>query len=310
MDCPTCPELDLDEWGTKLLAPLEGCRYPLGGTFELTERCNLACVHCYINQPAASQASRTRELTTTQIAGVLDQLVDAGCLFLLFTGGEALLRRDFSEIYRLARQRGMLVSLFTNGTLLTPRIADLMADLRPHVIEITLYGATEQTYERVTQVPGSYKRCRQGIELLLDRDLRLILKSVLLSTNRHELAEMRALADQLGVKFRYDGTLWPRLDGGQQPYDYRLSIQEMVALDREDPERQQEWAKTAEAFSGQLVRSEYVYSCGAGLRSFHIDSTGRMSICTMSRRPAYDLLHTSFQEAWEQLGALRQENGN
>ncbi len=306
MGYATCPELNLEEWGEQLLAPLQGRRYPLDGTLELTERCNLACVHCYINQPAGSRAAQARELTTDQVRELLDQMADAGCLFLVLTGGEPLLRPDFAGIYRHARQRGMLVSLFTNGVLLTPRIADLLAASRPRAIEITLYGATAETYEAVTQVPGSYARFRQGIDLLLERGLALTLKSVLLTTNRHELPEMRALAERLGSQFRYDGSLWPRLDGGEQPLDYRLSIEEMIALDREDPERQREWDKTAELFSGQAVRAEYVYSCGAGLHSFHIDSAGRLSICTMSRRPSYDLLQMGFQEAWERLGALRQ----
>jgi len=218
-----------------------------------------------------------------------------------------LLRPDFEEIYRYARGRGMLVSLFTNATLLTPAIADLLAYSRPHSIEITLYGATQETYEAVTQIPGSYARCRRGIELLLERGLPLTLKSVLLTTNRHELAAMQALAGELDVKFRYDGTLWPRLDGGEQPYDYRLSLEEMLALDREDPDRWRQWEDTARSFSGQLVRAEYVYSCGAGINTFHIDSAGRMSICTMARRPSYDLQQVRFEDAWDALGALRQQ---
>ena len=307
MDLSACPELDLGEWGDALAASLGGRRYPLGGTLELTERCNLRCVHCYINQPAGSPAARSLELATAEVKGILDQMADAGCLFLLLTGGEVLLRPDFEEIYRYARGRGMLVSLFTNATLLTPAIADLLAYSRPHSIEITLYGATQETYEAVTQIPGSYARCRRGIELLLERGLPLTLKSVLLTTNRHELAAMQALAGELDVKFRYDGTLWPRLDGGEQPYDYRLSLEEMLALDREDPDRWRQWEDTARSFSGQLVRAEYVYSCGAGINTFHIDSAGRMSICTMARRPSYDLQQVRFEDAWDALGALRQQ---
>jgi radical SAM protein with 4Fe4S-binding SPASM domain len=307
MDNFFCPELDLSEWGETLKAQLQGRRYPLGGVFELTERCNLACVHCYINQPAANQVARTKELTTNQVKGILDQMTDAGCLFLLFTGGEVLLRPDFSEIYQYAKQKGMLISLFTNGTLLTRRIADLLADMRPRSIEITLYGATQETYEKVTRVPGSYARCRGGIELLLERGLPLLLKAVLMTINRHELSAMRSLAEQLGVQFRYDGMLWPRVDGDKAPFEYQLSLDEMIELDRQDPERQQEWKRVAELFGGQMVRAEYVYSCRAGVQSFNIDSAGYISICTMSRKPSYNLRYTSFQEAWELLGSLRQE---
>jgi radical SAM protein with 4Fe4S-binding SPASM domain len=306
MDCATFPETNFGDWSDSLLLQLQGRRYPLGGTFELTERCNLACMHCYINQPASNRQAKSRELTTSQVTGIVDQMAEAGTLFLLLTGGEVLLRPDFPEIYCHARQRGIIISLFTNGTLLTPRLADLLAEWRVHSIEITLYGATAETYERVTGVPGSYARCRKGIELLQERGLPVSLKSVLMTANRHELPGMQSFAEQLGVQFRYDALLWPRLDGSQEPFEYQLPLQELIAIDHQDPDRNREWSKVAEFFSkGELLRSEYVYSCGAGLRSFQVDSAGWMSICAMSRSTSYDLLQMSFQEAWEQLGELR-----
>jgi radical SAM protein with 4Fe4S-binding SPASM domain len=306
MTCPTFPEMDLAEWGMALREKLNGQRYPLFGTYELTERCNLGCAHCFINQPAASKTARDRELTTDQALQLLDKVAAAGCLFLTLTGGEILLRDDFNEIYTYAIRKGFLISLFTNGTMLTPDIADLLADLRPQLIDITLYGATPETYEKMTHVPGAYARCRRGIDLLLERGLPVFLKTTLTTINQHELPAFQALADQLGVNFRYDNLLWPRLDGRTQSLQYQLSTEEIIALDAQDPERMQELAKVAESFSGKRVRAEYLYSCGAGLQSFHIDSAGQMSICIMSRHPAYDLKTLSFKEAWERIGELRQ----
>jgi radical SAM protein with 4Fe4S-binding SPASM domain len=199
----------------------------------------------------------------------------------------------------------MLATLFTNGTMLTPRLADLLGEYPPHLVEITLYGATQATYERVTGVQGSYARCMRGIDLLLDRGLRLNLKSVVLRANQHEMEEMRAIAERLDVPFRFDGVLWPRLDGGQEALRQRLSPAEVVALDREYPERQQEYADLARKFSSDPVRAERVYACGAGQHSFHVDCAGRLSVCMMTRQPAYDLLSGSFQEGWE--GALAAE---
>ena len=301
VDCLGCPEITLGELGEKLLAQLQGRRYPLSGSLELTERCNLRCVHCYINQPASSAQAAAREMTLPRVRVVLDKIAEAGCLFLLLTGGEPLLRPDFAEIWRYAKQKGMVVSLFTNGTLLTPHLADFLAEYRPRMVEITLYGATAATYEKVTGVPGSYARCRRSIELLQERGLRLNLKSVLLRSNRHEKEAMQAFAEGLGASFRLDGVLWPRLDGGQAVLAERLSPAEVVALDREYPERQREYEDLARRAGPGPVRAERVYACGAGLRSFHVDCAGRLSVCMMSRRPAYDLLHGSFREGWEEV---------
>jgi radical SAM protein with 4Fe4S-binding SPASM domain len=299
------PDLTLGELCQEMLAELGGRRHPFSGTFEVTERCNLACVHCFISQPAGSQAARAQELTAAQIAGLLDQMTEAGCLYVLFTGGEVFLRPDFADIYRHAVRNGLLVSIFTNGTLLTPAIADTLAEWRPWSIEVSLYGGTPGTYERVTQVPGSHARCMSGLRLLLERGLRLSLKAVVLDANRGELEAMRACAAGLGLKFRYDALVWPRLDGGQAPCAHRLPAADVVALDRDDPDRRREWEAALRQSGGALLRAERVYGCGAGVHAFHVDSGGRLSMCMMARRPAYDLLEGSFQAGWDEfLGPL------
>lgn len=299
MDCLGIPEVTIGDVGDELLRQLQARRFPLGGSVELTDRCNLACMHCYINQPAADRRIAQGELTLAQWQAILDQVAAAGCLFLLFTGGEPLLRPDFRDIYSYAKRQGMLVSLFTNGALLTPRVADFLAEWRPLAVEITLYGATQETYERVTRAPGSFARVMQAIDLLLERGLRLNLKSVIIQANRHEIAAMKALAERLGVHYRFDGVIFPRLDGDWLAAEQRLTPGEIVTLDKEYPLRQEEYDRLYRSFNDVPVRSEYVYSCGAGHRSFHIDSGGRLSSCMLARRQSYDILQGSFEEGWE-----------
>jgi radical SAM protein with 4Fe4S-binding SPASM domain len=300
--------LSFGEWGQALRAQLQGRRYPLSAGLEITERCNLACVHCFINQPASCRPARERELSLAQIKNILDQMAEAGSLSLLLTGGEVLLRPDFLEIYLHAVRAGLLVTVFTNGTLLTPQIADVLAEYPPHEVEITLYGHTQETYERVTQVAGSHARCRRGIDLALERGLQLGLKAIVLNANRHELPQMEAFArSRTEVPFRYDGILWPRLGGGCQPYAHGLSPKEIVALELKDEQRRREWKERAARLNRKFVRAESVYTCAACLQAFHIDATGRMSACIMARRPSYDLTRMSLREAWERLGAIREQ---
>ncbi|HQN04671.1 MAG TPA: radical SAM protein [Anaerolineaceae bacterium] len=307
MNCPTCPEVSLGEWGDGLVTRLQGKRFPLNATFEITDRCNMACVHCFINKPASTPVVPSIELTYEHITRILDQTAEAGCLNLLLTGGEVLLRPDFCEIYKHAKSKGMLVMVFTNGTLLTPKIADVMAEYPPYFMEITIYGHTKETYEKVTRVPGSYERCHAGIDLALERGLKLGLKTMVLTVNRHELKQMREYADSLGVPFRYDAMLWPRLDGGKQPYGFQLSPQEIVDLDRNDIERVQKWKQLHRSISKGMSRKENVYNCGAGVTSFHVDSHGKMSMCMAARHPSYDLLTGSILEGWQFLDTVRQK---
>jgi len=166
--------------------------------FELTERCNNNCVHCCINLPENDEQARRRELTTGQAKDILTQASEIGYLQVRFTGGEPLLRSDFEELYLFARKLGMKVLLFTNGRLITLRLAQLFSDIPPLVpIEITVYGMRRESYEAVTRVPGSFDQFRRGIDLLLKSNVEFIVKTALLPANRHEMDEFEAWAKEI-----------------------------------------------------------------------------------------------------------------
>src|SRR6202789_938122 len=219
-----------------------GKRVPMEVSIEVTRRCPLECLHCYNNLPMADRAARNRELSLEEYRRLLDQIADAGCFWILFTGGEIFARPDFLEIYGYAKSKGFLVTLFTNGTMITERIADFLAEYRPFAIEITLYGATRKHYDALTHIPGSYDRCIRGIRLLLDRKLPLKLKTVPTTINRHEVEKMqRRGQENFGVDFKFDTLVNPRPDCPQSPLVIRLTPEAAVALDFHEPKRFREY---------------------------------------------------------------------
>ena len=223
-----------------------GKRAPMQVSIEVTRRCPLECQHCYNNLPMGDQAARSREMTTEEHFKMLDELVEMGCFWLLYTGGEIFARKDFLEIYTYAKKKGFLITLFTNGTLITEKIADYLVEWPPFAIEITLYGRTRETYEALTQIPGSYDRCLRGIKLLRERGLPLKLKTVATSINKHEVSAMRQFAEEeLGVEFKMDGQINPRIDCSQSPLAVRLSPEEVVALDMHAPKGVSEYRRLA-----------------------------------------------------------------
>jgi radical SAM protein with 4Fe4S-binding SPASM domain len=285
-------------------------RLPLDGTIEVTHRCPLTCAHCYNNLPMGDADARAGELTLDEHRRIAEEAAEAGCLWMLYTGGEIFARPDFLEIYSHAKRQGLLVTLFTNGILITPRIADYLAEWRPFSIEITLYGRTRETYERLTGIPGSFDRCMRGIDLLMERGLPLKLKTVAVSINRHEVREMKRFAEELGVAFKFDAMMNPRIDCSQSPLAVRLRPDEVVAFDLEDPVRVGEWQELARS-QRENVRAhqatEDVYHCGGGMNAFAIDPYGRMSICVLSHFDTYDLRQGTFREGWDRfLGGVRQ----
>ena len=277
-------------------------RSPIAGTIEVTRRCNLSCVHCYNNLPAGDPEARARELSLGEYRRILDELAEAGTLWILLTGGEVFARADFMEIYRYAKQKGFLLTLFTNGTAITEARADVLAEWRPFAIEITLYGQTEETYERLTGVAGSFDRVRRAIDVLLERGLSLSLKSVVIKENQHELQAMKDFADDLGVEFKFDAMINPRLDGSLAPLATRLDPTDVVRLDVHDSNRLEAWDQFCDHFHGPAQppgREDRLYNCGGAVNSFSISPYGELGLCGFSTGAAFDLRQGSFEEGWK-----------
>jgi len=231
MDCPQ------EQWltNTVFLADFRRRTYenriPISGGINLTNRCNLRCVHCYIRDYKCG-AGNCPELSTNRILSIIDEASAAGCLFFLITGGEPLLHKDFLRIYRYARERGMLVSVFTNGTLLDDAHVELFRELPPQFIEVTLYGATEETFDKVAGKEGAYEACHKGINMLKEGKVPFRLKTMLLTLNQHELVQMQEFAAELGVPFRFDPMIVPGLDGDRAPLKYRVDPKDAAVADK------------------------------------------------------------------------------
>lgn len=282
-------------------------RIPVNATLEVSRRCPLECVHCYNNLPMDDAGARANELTLDEIRHLLDEMAEAGVLWLCLTGGEIFARHDFLEIYDHAKRNGFLITLFTNGTMITEKIADHLAAHRPFAIEITLYGMTKDTYEELTRVPGSFDRCMRAIRLLKERNLPLKLKTVAVSINKHQVFEMQRFArEEIGVEFKFDSMMNPRIDCSSSPLAVRLSPAEVIELDLQDPRRIAEWKKFADRFirpANLPDRQDEVYACGGGINSFAIDPDGKLSICVLSHFDTYDVREGSLAEGWN--GFLR-----
>lgn len=295
MDCPQTEILNQPGFFERLKN--SGKRIPLSGSLEVTFRCNLRCAHCYLGDNRSGVPGE-QELTKEEIFAILDQVTEAGTLWFLLTGGEPFIRPDFMEIYRYAAHKGLLVTIFTNGTLLTPQLADELAELPPQLVEITLYGATRETYERVTGIPGSYERCMRGINLLLERGIPLKLKTIVMRWNVHEFEAIKAFAESKGVGFRYDAALVGAMNGGQGPFSQRLEPEEVVALEIPDNDLQIKRQILLNGSTDKQKNSD-LYKCSAALKSYHIDPYGQLTPCILSRSKTYDLRIGDFTEGWE-----------
>jgi radical SAM protein with 4Fe4S-binding SPASM domain len=296
-------QLSYGELSAHLHQRQSGERVPLQVSIEVTRRCPLECLHCYNNLPMGDLDAKRRELSKEEHFRVLDELVEMGCFWILYTGGEIFARKDFLEIYTYAKKKGFLITLFTNGTIINEQIADYLAEWPPFAIEITLYGRTRETYEALTMMPGSYDRCLHGIRLLKERGLPLKLKTVATSINKHEVMAMRRFAEEeLGLEFKMDGQINPRIDCSHSPLAVRLTPEELVALDMAAPKAVSEYRRLAKRDSENppnVSVSDTLYFCGGGLGGFALNPYGELGICLISQQETFGVRGSSVREVWE-----------
>jgi radical SAM protein with 4Fe4S-binding SPASM domain len=245
-----------------------------------------------------------------------------GAVWCLLTGGEPLLRDDFEELYLGLKRLGLLVSVFTNACLVTPAHADLFRRYPPRDVEVSVYGATRETYERVTRRPGSYDAFLRGLDLLLGSGVPVRLKAMAIRSTAHELAEISTFCrERTKDYYRFDPLLHLRFDGDEARNEEiraeRLSPEEVVAVERADAERFGALEKGCR--DGKLVFEpgeqhvhpdgsvcDHLFHCGAGNGSFTLGYDGTFRLCsslwhpetTVSVRPGAPGAVT-LREAWE-----------
>jgi len=281
-------------------------RTPLAFDLELTARCNNNCKHCYINLDADDGRAKKRELTFYEIKKIVDEAVSLGALWCLLTGGEPLLRDDFFDIYHYLKQKGLLITIFTNARLVTDSHVKLFKRLSPRHLEVSVYGISRETYERVTRTSGSYVSFRRGLDRLLDGGVRVRLKTMALRSNQHEMPEISLFCRERGADFfRFDPFLHLRLDGNtarnEEIKSERLSPDRIVELERQDPVRFKALKKEcagSEALENPDGKAR-IFKCGAGNGSFSVSHDGYFRLCSSLCHPecVYDLRNGNISDA-------------
>lgn len=281
---------------------------PLSFDIEITARCNCNCRHCYINVPAGDPEAQAQELSAAEIDDIAKQAVKLGAVWCLITGGEPLLRSDFAEIYVRLRRQGLLVSVFTNATLINEEHVALFKKHPPRDIEVTVYGVTRETFERITRRPGTFDKFRHGLDLLMRSGVRVRLKAMAIQSNFHE---QDAIADFCRTYtkdfYRFDPQLHLRFDRNpdcnKDIIAERLTPEQIIALEQTDRERMRVLRKNCATLINDEfahVGCDHLFHCSAGGVSFNVSCDGRFRLCSSLWAPPtlYDLKAGSLDDAW------------
>ena len=291
---------------------------PLNGTFELSPVCNYSCRMCYVRKTQTEvQNSPRKILTLEDWRRIAKEARDAGMLELLLTGGEPLLWPDFWKLYEELADMGFLVSINTNGSLIDEKAIIRFRQRPPQKINITLYGASDETYRRLCRVDGVFTKVDNAIRGLMEagltvkincsltpdnvQDLDWIVdyakeRNTVLSVATYMFPPMRRDPSKIGINERFtpeDSTenlmRYLRRSRGEERYQrYLRSIMDGYA---EPPGLESD---CVDPVDGQI-------RCRAGKASFWITWDGWMLPCGMMVEPKADVKELSFAEAWKQV---------
>ena len=273
-------------------------RLPYSVLFELTARRNMNCVHCYLQN-----VHDTKELSYDKIIEIIDILYEKGIVFLTFTGGEILLRKDFVDIYLYAKKKGFLVELFTNGYLFDDKIIDALAEYPPLLVDISLYGASENTYRKVTGLQNAFARVIQNCKKLKKAGIRVSLKSPIIDLTYPEIKDMQMLADKLQIPFVYTFEICNTIDRQDMPKMHQISLNKALEYEFANHYKQiqTEGRKSKSNYDeiiNELRTNEKVYSCNVAVNSFVVDYNGKMCPCMKLRHRGIKLEKNNYEKIW------------
>jgi len=266
---------------------------------DITYRCNERCVHCYLEHDDLG------EMTTAEIKDVLDQLAQAGTLFLTLSGGEIFMRRDFFEILEYARRLLFNVRLKTNGVMIRQPEAERLLRLGVEQIQISVYSHRAEVHDAITKLPGSLRRTINAIQFLKSQGLNIILANVLMTANRHDHAGVRALARELGVTYSLDPTITPKIDGDRSILNLRVSGSELNQLFHEDDlvgDAEQYCAPPPPPGEDEMQ----ALPCHAGHTTIYISPYGDVFPCVQFPLPSGNVRRQKFIDIWQNSTALKE----
>lgn len=272
---------------------------PLSVHLDVTYRCNERCIHCYLDHDDHG------EMTTAEIASVLEQLADAGVFFLSLSGGEVFMRTDFFEIVEQARQLEFNVKVKTNGVMIREKEAARLRDLGVEQMQISIYSHRPEVHDAITKLPGSLERTIRAIRFLKSQGLKVAIANVLMAGNFPDQAGVMRLARELEVSYTLDPTITPKMDGDTSILHLRIP-----GADLQQVFQNPELVGDVEEFcAAPPVPGEDVmdgYPCSAGHTACYISPYGDVFPCVQFPLPSGNVRRQKFLDIWRNSPQLKE----
>lgn len=283
-----CEEFSSDYFGEMRLWAKQNS-VPLKATFELTPFCNFNCVMCYVRLNEVQAKKQGGLLSADEWLEIARQAKEEGTLYLTLTGGEPFLHPEFWKIYQELNKMGFLITVLSNGSLIDESVMEKFRMYgMPYAVKLTVYGASNETYEKTCGSKDGFTRVCKAIELLKQSGVPLRLTSTIVKENAHDLNEIYAFARKYGL-----------------PMQHTVSVMKSARNEN----RTIETSRFAfDEFSGELTREALEKSkfpplespfawCASKNMSFWITWNGNMQLCSFMNKPCVGY-SGSFKDDW------------
>lgn len=292
-------------------------RLPLTGAFELLPVCNLHCKMCYVRKSMKEVNEMGGLLPADQWLDFAGQAKEEGMLYPLLTGGEPFVRQDFQEIMEKMQEMGLQISINSNGTLIDQAMAKWLGKHCPTRINITLYGASEESYQNLCGDGDAFNRVRRAAEYLKKYHIPVKFNTSITPENVNDLEEIMTYAKSVDIPIQVATYMFPPVRRNQDMVgkNHRLSP-ERAALARVKADMLQSDSRW---FRSQVARWSHFVSvtdemlqaganeesckmtCRAGRCSFWLDWQGNLGNCGMYSSVKVPVKGSSFAKAWKQV---------
>lgn len=282
-------------------------RIPQHMHLVLTPHCNLFCKMCFVHSSNRSEEERVNLLNTTEWYQIINEALELGVSSITLTGGEAMLRADYKDIYSYAYDKGFKIFIITNGTLIDQDMVDFLKKRPPEKINMTIYGFSEDTYERNCGNKYAFSRVLRAVDLIEEARLRLEIQTTVTREMIEDFPAIFEFARDRGHEFKFDYILHP---------SELCSLEKILELSvtREEMDRMIHKVKDIGIFdtvkANKAMSTDKVVKkgmlCGAGKNVFQIDWQGRMQLCTVCEFINLFPLRDGLKNCWNKLTQFAQ----
>lgn len=287
-------------------------KVPIGATFELSPLCNMDCNMCYVRMSPQELEKRGRLKTVDEWLEYAQQAKNQGLLFLLLTGGEPFLYPDFRRLYTELHRMGLVISINTNGTMLNRDTVQWLAENPPRKLNITLYGSSDKTYERLCGNPKGFTQVMTALELCQEYGIAVKINYTVTKENVEDLQSILDITDQMNLPVTVAYYVFPANRRTVDNNDSRLTPAEAAEVRITSEIHEMGFShfldkcKTLLDLEDGKINVEKpphdtAFTCRAGSSTYWINWQGKMLLCGMTDAVQFDIGQFGFENCWKKL---------